>query len=271
MEFVRVPAGEFVMGSDKSKDPDAYDDELPQHRLTVPEFWIGRTAVTVAQYSEYVKATGRRTQAEVDGKSYTFVGRELKEVVGADWSRPRGPESNVAQKQGHPATHMSWDDALAFCAWASKLAGVDATLPSEAEWEKAARGTDGRIYPWGPEAPDASRLNFNFNERDTTPVGKYGASGRSLYGCDDMAGNVWEWTRSLWGKAVFKPEFGYSYATRQVERENLQAGRDVLRVLRGGSFDNTARDVRCAYRMRNYPYSHLVDSGFRVAMRLASV
>jgi len=252
MQFVRVAAGEFIMGSDKAKDPLAQSDELPQHRVTLPEYWMGKTEVTVAQFAAFVRVTSYKTQAEKDGKSYVYTGSNWTEISGADWAHPTGPNSSVTQKQSHPVNHVSWDDSMAWVKWASGVSKLDITLPTEAEWEKAARGTDGRIYPWGNEAPDSTRCNFNLNEKDTTPVGKYGARGISPYGCDDMAGNVWEWVRS-----EFK---GYPY--------NINDGRDNIsnntsRVLRGGSFDGNAVGVRCAYRYGNSPNDHSHDYGFR--------
>ena len=146
----------------------------------------------------------------------------------------------------HPVTHVSWHDAVAFCEWLTKATGRAFRLPSEAEWEKAARGGDGRIYPWGNEAPDESRCNFNMNVKDTTPVGQYSPAGDSPYGCVDMAGNVWEWTRSLWGKDSDKPSSGIP--TGQAGRAGGFVRGDDTRVLRGGSFDLEQRGVRCAFR-----------------------
>ena len=144
---------------------------------------------------------------------------------------------------------------MAFCRWA----GV--RLPSEAEWEKAARGTDGRLWPWGDREQDERLCNFNMNVGDTTPVGRY-PDGASLYGMLDMAGNVWEWTRSLWGKDVQKPDYRYPYDPND-GREDPNAPDTVLRVLRGGSFWTGARYVRCAVRGRLSP-DNRGDFGFRV-------
>lgn len=160
MEFVRVPAGEFLMGSDRSKDPQAADEELPQHRLTLGEYWIGKTEVTVAQFAVFVRATNFTTQAERDGSSMRLAGNEWKQMPGADWAHPGGAATDVIQRQNFPVNHMTWDDCIAFCRWASKIVGGEVLLPSEAEWERAARGTDGRIYPWGNETPDDTRLNY---------------------------------------------------------------------------------------------------------------
>jgi formylglycine-generating enzyme required for sulfatase activity len=271
MDFIRVPAGEFLMGSDRIKDPDAFDDELPQHKLALPEYWIGATEVTVAQFAAFVKAAGYKTQAEKDFKSWTWTGSDWKELAGADWAHPRGPASGITQKQAHPVVNVSWYDALAYCAWVSKPGIGEVSLPSEAEWEKAARGSDGRTYPWGNEAPDPTRLNFGGNVGDTTHVQNYGARGESPYACADMAGNVWEWTRSLWGQDLSRPEFGYPYSQRQAERENMQAGREVGRVLRGGSFVHSARFARCANRFRYNPDLPYDILGFRVILHNVTI
>lgn len=233
LPMVWVPPGPFLMGSDKEKDPQAYDDELPQHELTLPGYWIGRYPVTVAQFRAFVKASGYQLASTVSLK---------------------GPDD-------HPVVQVTWRDTLAFCRWLSERTGVPVTLPSEAEWEKAARGTDGRIYPWGDEVPDERRCNFGNKVGRTTPVGQYspqlhpepGAGEDSPYGCADMGGNVWEWTRSLYKKYPYDPDDG---------RENLKAG--ALRVLHGGAFYFQARYVRCSFRYWYYPYVRSRNYGFRV-------
>jgi formylglycine-generating enzyme required for sulfatase activity len=216
-DWVTIPAGDFLMGSDKSKDRLAFDDEMPQHILYLPEFRIARVPVTVAQFAAFVKAAGFETKANQDARD----------------------------KAEHPITRVSWYDAVEFCRWA----GV--RLPTEAEWEKAARGTDGRIWPWGTDPPTEKLCNFNLNVKDTTPVRRY-PEGVSEYGLLDMAGNVWEWTSSL-----FKP---YRYDAGD-GREDL--GSDGGRTLRGGSFLDTAQDVRCASRW-DFPLDRDDDIGFRV-------
>jgi len=232
--MVWIPPGPFLMGSDKGKDPQAFDDELPQHRVTLPGYWIERYPVTVAQFRAFVEASGHKLQ---------------------DPDSLKGPGD-------HPVLRVPWYDALAFCRWLSERVGIPVTLPSEAEWEKAARGTDGRIYPWGDEPPDEGRCNFGGNVVGTTPVGRYSPQGDSPYGCADMAGNVWEWTRSLWGEDWEKPDFKYPYDPED-GREDLEAGRNVRRVLRGGGFDYGERFVRCAARRRLSPLYWNGVYGFR--------
>jgi formylglycine-generating enzyme required for sulfatase activity len=230
LELVRVPAGEFRMGSAAARDEDVIDAQ-PQHTLELPEFYIGKYPVTNAQYAAFVQAIGHRAPRH--------------------WENGKVPSG----KEDHPVVYVSWDDAVVFCGWLSRETGKDFLLPSEAEWEKAARGADGRIYPWGDKPPTADLCNLGENIKDTTPVGRYSPAGDSPYGCADMAGNVSEWTRSLNKGYPYDPEDG---------REDLKAR--GVRVLRGGSFDLTASLVRCAFRLRIDPNYQWYYSGFRVVV-----
>jgi formylglycine-generating enzyme required for sulfatase activity len=233
-DWVAIPGGPFLMGSDPARDPKTQDNEKPQHRVEVAAFRIARTPVTVAQFAAFVEATGYLTAAEKEKPNE------------ATWQRPKGPGSSVKDRQNHPVTSVSWHDALAFCRWA------DVRLPSEAEWEKAARGIDGRSYPWGNSAPDEKCCNFNNKLGDTTAVGAY-PGGASPFGVLDMAGNVWEWTSTL-----FKP---YPYKAGD-GRENLGGAEN--RVLRGGAFYNNESGVRCAFRDGDNPFNRDGNVGFRV-------
>jgi formylglycine-generating enzyme required for sulfatase activity len=234
------------------------DWELPKHRLELPVFLIARTPVTVAQFAQFVATTGYRTTAEQQGSTNGWTGTQYEDIKGAFWRQPRGPGSDVAAKQDHPVTCVSWVDAIEFCQWATAVYGAAGQplvvrLPSEAEWEKAARGTDGRIYPWGNQKPDQNRCNFNLHIGDTTPVQKY-ASYTSPYGIVDMVGNVWEWTSTKW-LADYK-----DYANKV---DNRLEG-DEPRVIRGGSFHGNRQGVRCAFRDGYSPIYRDNALGFRV-------
>ena len=263
LELVRIPAGEFLMGSDPAVDKDAFDDEKPQHRVTLPDFYIGKVPVTNAQFELFAKAKGYKTAAEEAGFGWVWTDK-WEQVKGADWRHPRGPKTGISGKADHPVVQVSWHDAVAFCRWLSEAAGQEFRLPTEAEWEKAARGTTGRLYPWGNEPPDQDRCNFNRNVGDTTPVGQYPRGATPGTGVLDLAGNVWEWTRSLWGKSVEKPDFGYPYDPKD-GREYQDAPNEVLRVVRGGAWFTNQKGVRCAYRHGSLPDRRYDDYGFRVA------
>ena len=219
--YVRVPAGEFTMGSDATADKYAKNYEKPQHNVTLREFWIQRTEVSNAQYGACVQ-------------------------VGA-CTKPDNTRWEKAQLQNWPVTDVSWTQAISYTQW------MGGRLPSEAEWEKACRGTEARIYPWGNEAPTRALANSNFNEGTLTDVGSY-PNGKSPYGLVDMAGNVFEWTNSKYRDYPYKTEAG---------REELTG--DDTRSLRGGAFIFGDSDVRCAYRNKDTPDYRILYVGFRVA------
>jgi len=231
MAFVHVPAGTFLMGA-AADDELAFDDEKPQHEVYLDAFWIGREPVTVRQFEAFVAATGHD--------------------AGLRWRRA------AVGKPDHPVVRVRWYDAVVFCAWACGVTGQTVMLPTEAQWEKAARGTDGRRYPWGNEAPDESRCNFNRNVGGTTPVGGYPA-GASPYGALDMAGNVFEWVADWYGK---------DYYTMSPREDPLGAECESRRVLRGGSWNLGARNVRASYRSLARPAyrARIVNLGFRCAL-----
>jgi len=237
-EMILIPAGEFLMGSDPNVDKRAYDDEQPQHTLYLPGYSLAKTPVTQAQYAAFVQATGHRAP-NVDenwAKPYNWSGA----------TPPRG-------KENHPVVLVSWRDAVAYCRWLSEVTGKPYRLPGEAEWEKGARGSDARIYPWGNKW-DEKRCNTSEGGKGgTTPVGAY-PQGASPYDLLDMVGNVWEWTRSLKKDYPYVPGDG---------REDLGSGGG--RVLRGGSWGNHQRGARCACRLGNLPVFRILNLGFRVA------
>src|SRR5215210_4882699 len=244
MEFCRVPAGPFRIGSE-ADDELADDNEKPAHDLDLPyEFRMGRYPVTVAQFQEYVKESGNQP----------FDLDSLREPA------------------NRPVVWVTWGEALAFCRWLTIRwrgsgriePGWMVTLPSEAEWEKAARGQDGRTYPWGGDfAPD--RANVGETEIGAPSTLGCFPLGVSPYGCEEMSGNVWEWTRSLWGTDWKKPEFQYPYVAGD-GREDLEASEEVPRVLRGGSYNYFSRLVRCAVRDWYDPALRDWYIGFRVVL-----
>jgi formylglycine-generating enzyme required for sulfatase activity len=229
-EMILIPGGEFLMGSDPRIDKLAQDNERPQHTLYLPDYYLAKTPVTNAQYVAFVQATGHRRRG------------------GGHWEGGKPPTG----KEDHPVVNITWHDAVAYCRWLAQVTGKSYRLPSEAEWEKGARGSDGRIYPWGNQW-DAKRCNSQEGgKKGTTPVEAY-PEGASPYGLLDMAGNVWEWTRSLWGEDWEKPSFKYPYDPAN-GRENPDATKHVNRVLRGGSFSHGRERVLCAYRLRTLPH-----------------
>ena len=242
--FVEIPAGPFTMGSDPAADRRAFENERwsvgqTQGSVDLPAFAIGRYEVTVAQFRAFADAAGVAVEAEA----------------------LRGPPD-------HPVGSVSWPDALAYCRWLEETlwnwsgtppavrrrldAGWRVTLPSEAEWEKAARGTDGRVYPWG-DAPRRDRANFGGAD-GTTPAGSFDCP-ECPFGLRDMSGNVWELTRS--------PYQPYPYDETD-DAADLAA--DALFVMRGGSFTDPEGNVRAAVRGGADPGVRRPFIGFRVVI-----
>ena len=253
------------MGSTDA-DTEASSDERPQHSVYLDAFWIDRTEVTNAMFARFVAKTGHKTEAEKRGESWAFnvTTKQWKLTKGTDWQHPRGPGSDIKGLEQHPVVHMSWDDAVAYCRWAGRR------LPTEAEWEKAARGTDGRKYPWGSAGVAGNLLNFadrnlDVNHADksvddgyqfTAPVGTY-LKGASPYGALDMAGNVWEWV------ADWHDE---KYYANLPARNPQGPDSGLLRVLRGGSWFDDRWNVRAAVRTALNPT--LLPGGWYVQQRL---
>jgi formylglycine-generating enzyme required for sulfatase activity len=266
MVMVYVPAGEFLMGSADS-DSNVKRDEKPQHKVMLDAYWVDRTEVTNAMFARFVEATSYKTDAEKARQASVYYEnmKSWKETAGADWQHPRGPSSNLTGLDTYPVVAVSWNDAAAYCQWAGRR------LPTEAEWEKAARGPDGRKYPWGDiwDVQMARRVNFadrnlisdmaDNNADDgykfTAPAGSYPA-GASRYDALDMAGNVWEWVRD-WYEEQY-------YDRSPVENPTGPAA-GQLRALRGGSWGDPQSQVRVAVRGWNIPDFGIGYLGFRCA------
>ncbi|MFP4440484.1 MAG: formylglycine-generating enzyme family protein [Chloroflexaceae bacterium] len=248
-EMVEIPAGPFLMGSTDA-DERADDDEQPQHELRLETYWIGRTEVTNAQFRPFVEGDGY-----TNPDYWTAAGWEWREedniIQPAHWD---DADWNGDQQ---PVVGISWHEAVAYARWLSAQTGYEFRLPTEAEWEKAARGTDGRIWPWGDEWV-ATNCNCNDTIGRTTPVGQYSESA-GRYGALDMAGNVWEWTATRWRK-------DYPYTLENEWTAAYLAGKNS-RVMRGGSWFNEQKFVRGAYRLNVNPRSRLY---LHVGLRLAS-
>jgi len=282
VEQVAVPGGEFLMG-DQSGDANRGDGETPVHAVQVAGFTMDATTVTVADFARFVDATGHRTEAERFGSSAVFhlaVAADEDDVLGvaagtpwwlgvrgADWRHPGGPRSTVEGRADHPVVHVSWHDARAYCSWAGRR------LPTEAEWELAARGgLPGMRYPWGdalldgdPADPGAWRVNIwqgRFpwvnDEVDghltTAPVRSYRPNGLGLW---QMVGNVWEWCADWWD-----PE----YYARSAAVAPAGPSSGTTRVLRGGSYlchDSYCNRYRVSARSANTPDSSMGNGGFR--------
>ena len=237
--MVEVPAGDFLMGSADS-DSQADGSEKPQHTVTLDGFWIDHTEVTNAQYRKFMDAGGYNQE-----QYWTEAGWAWKQ--GNNVTQPGCWGDGNFNQAAQPVVCVSWYEASAYARWAG------GRLPTEAEWEKAARGPDGRIYPWGNEAPDCNRLNFSGCVGRPAPVWSY-TSGMSPYGALDLAGNVWEWVSTKYRNYPYMDSDG---------RED-QSGTDV-RLLRGGCWLDNARYVRCAYRFGHDPGDRYAFIGFRLA------
>ncbi len=227
MEMVYVPAGDFTMGFDRGSKKDM----APGHTVFLDAFWIDRTEITNAQYAMCVSA---EACDEPEDKT----------------SHNRVKYYNGEQYANYPVINISWNDAADYCKWASR------TLPTEAQWEKAARGSNARIYPWGNTIPSTSLANYNNPMGDTVHTGNY-PDGASLYGAFDLAGNVREWTADWYDETYYKtsqkenpqgPDFGYK------------------RTIRGGSWGDDMSNIRVFVRWGSIPITRSNNIGFRCAM-----
>jgi len=259
-ELITIPAGEFWMGSETEA---AYSREQPVHRVPLPEFQMAKYPVTNAQFKCFVDAGGYDQEkywtkagwAWQQGKGEQF-GREHREWP-EGWEDGRFPP----QRANHPVVNVTWHEALAYTRWLAEATGKPYRLPTEAQWEKAARGDkDKREYPWGDNL-HIKKVNLRIGDEQvggTSPVGIY-PGGASPYGVMDLSGNVWEWCSSLYQD--------YPYSQRD-GREDLEA--EGPRVLRGGSWANYGeRLARCSYRDVALPARFYGSDGFRVVVSAA--
>ncbi len=276
--LVTIAAGRFVMGTDDTRGYPA-DGEGPAHPVELEAYRIAAHTVTNDGFAAFVDATGHRTTAEELGTSFVFAGLlpddfpptravaaapRWRAVPGADWRHPEGPQSSVAGRGSHPVVHVSWYDAVAYCAWSGTR------LPTEAEWERAARGPeDGHHFPWGDELEPGGEHRMNvfqgrFPDHDTgadgwvgtCPVGSFPPNAFGLY---ETTGNVWEWC-SDW--------FSPAYYRHSPESAPTGPASGTSRVVRGGSYLCHASycwRYRVDARSANTPDSSTGNTGFRVA------
>lgn len=256
LDFVKIAAGEFLMGSDPKHDSNHEPDEIPQHLLQVTDYYLMRHQVTNQQYAAFVEATGHRAPLF--------------------WKGGQIPPG----KENHPVVGVSYPDAVAFCRWAADQTGLPVRLPTEPEWEKAARGPHGQLYPWG-NSWESNRCNSRESKiGDTTPVGNFSPQGDSPYGVADLGGNVQEWISSLFGGYPYDPTDGrellvYNQNTEDVLPiihetgctslpRSMEAALDKS-MIRGGSWRESKHQSRCAYRSWAAPMHRSDDTGFRCA------
>jgi formylglycine-generating enzyme len=253
--MVFVQKGVFAMGTN-AKNAD--DKEKPCHNVMVNDFYIDKYMVTNNRYDEFCKATNFVTTAEIDGEGSTFVNGEWQKIKGANWRHPFGLQSSIEQKGDHPVVLVTVRDALAYCSWRSQKEKTFFRLPTEAEWEKAARGTDGRKYPWGNETVTHNgiiRARYHDGSwKGTAPVGSY-PGGASFYGAIDMAGNAWDWCIDALDENYYKKA-----SFRDVGGPLSVSGDSVFR---GGSHIFPAEALRATCRHSNNLGRPSVGIGFR--------
>ena len=295
MEFCFIPPGPFWMGEGEEEH---LNESLEYH------YWVARYPVTNAQFLVFVKTGGYHEQRywrEAQDAGVWDVSRQ--QVKGRTDEEFRKGPYNFGEPftlSNHPVVGVTWYEALAFTRWLTEQLqgkipeGYEVRLASEAEWEKGARGgvyipaepiishinphssspalTENpqpkRLYPWLGDSPDPNCANYYDARIGTTSAAGCFPGGTSPYGIQDLAGNVWEWTRSLWGRDWEKPDFIYPYNPRDLKKkcEDSSAGKDVLRVLRGGSFDYSGKNLRCSNRYRYDPDDRFRIIGFRVTV-----
>ena len=234
--MVLVPAGPFPMGV-PTGDRDGGRDEYPRHQVDLDAFYIDKHEVTNGRYLEFVKATGHRTPQHPNNPARTL------------WKDGR-VSAAVAER---PAVNVDWHDADAYCTWAGKR------LPTEAEWEKAAKGPEDRRFPWGNVEPTAKHLNFNqqwIGEKTLMPVGSY-ELGKSPYGAYDMAGNVWEWVADWYDPAYYE---------KSPAKNPKGPGQGTDKVLRSSGWAVETPLVRIFTRVKSDPTVRNESTGFRCAM-----
>jgi formylglycine-generating enzyme required for sulfatase activity len=273
LEFLKIPKGPFMMGSPMDDDQ-IDDDEKPQHTLDIPyDYWMGKTPITNEQFDAFVRGNSYQTNAEKEGWAWVWMVNDenWEKVEGANWRHPLGSNSDLVNLANHPVVSVNFHDALAYCEWLNMQASSDLPdgyhfrLPSEAEWEKAARGPDTRLWPWG-NCFEPTICNSNEGGPGAViAVGAHAPQSDSFYGISDMCGNIWEWTTTLWGNERYVRAFEYPYRLGD-GRDNQQADDSYYRIIRGGSFKDDRHTLRSACRDLDPPLFSLNNLGMRVVV-----
>ncbi|TGN99764.1 hypothetical protein PN36_33630 [Candidatus Thiomargarita nelsonii] len=248
-EMVIIPAGRFRMGDVQGTGD---DDEKPVHEVSVKSFAMGRYPVTVGEFRQFVEATGYQTEAEKGDGAWVWKDNDYNEVKDANWRNPYFSQDNK-----HPVVCVSWNDAMVYVKWLSEQTGKQYRLPTEAEWEYAARGGTETDYWWGNEIGN-NRANCydsgsQWSNKSTSPVGSFEPNPFGLY---DTAGNVWEWTAS---------EYEDKYRGKELLCIEKNHSESIRLSLRGGSWSYDTTGMRSAYRFDRRPTIRNVDVGFRLA------
>lgn len=255
-----VPAGTFLMGSSPA-DAEAFDREMPRHVVDLPAFATAQYPVTNAQWRHFVDDGGYG-----DAAWWPRAGWRAREAFGWEYPRRWSDTTWPGNEANRPVTGVSWYEALAFSAWLSLRLGYQVDVCTEAEWEKSARGADGRRYPFGNEL-DPERLHACTTHPVWTdapaPVGCY-PGGASPWGVEDMVGNTYAWTRSRWGAREDAPAFAHPYQSGD-GREDLES--EDYRVVRGGAWSFPLRNARCGYRGKDRPADAFDNLGVRLVTR----
>jgi serine/threonine-protein kinase len=233
--MVYVPGGSFLMG----RVPD--DDRFPSYSVTLDGFWIDQTEVTNGQYAVFLNERGNQVEGGYTWLEVEQMENAQVELVGNTFQAENG-------KADHPVVEVSSHGASAYCQW------VGGRLPTEAEWEYAARGPEGHLFPWGDDPPTCERAQFGGCGDYTVPVGTLSDEGASWVGAKDMAGNVWEWVAGFYGEYPAEP---------QTNPTGPESGE--RKVNRGGSFMSAPDTLHTAYRLSNTPTSRSPVLGFRCA------
>ena len=248
-ELIQVPAGAVTLGHP------THPDASPQHPLELAAFHIGKYPVTNAEFAEFIAARGYAAERYWTAMGWRWL-RSKPQTEPGFW---RDARFNAARQ---PVVGVTWYEAAAFCAWLSEAQGREFRLPTEAEWERAARGTlDARAFPWGDQWKTSRANTAELGLGRTTPVDAF-PSGTSPFGVWDLAGNVSEWTLSKWGMNWQELEYGYPYRAGD-GREGIEGS--AARVLRGGSWFNPSIEAQVWRRARFLPGSRASNIGFRLA------